>query len=363
MTRTFYSVIKLRDNLNSSLPNSRWISVSICLILLLGSACSLTRPAITQHLDELVVVKVKRDLGQVNIGHFAIVKEFYKHYDDEFDMLVIISNFPKSDDDRTDQLPSGKGVWYAGALYQVRNSTLGIGDEVFDRSRFMGSPQKLMGFLHLPYRGHLLWGPTLHELIHLWVGDEVIPSDFPTHWGFSSVHGQLGGFDREKLVELGHNEFTAGSWGEYANYGNSVPYAPLELYLAGWIPPDEVPEILVAENARWISRKPNEKWIFSAESWSRWSIERIIDRIGERNPSWREASRDFKMAVILVENKKYPVTDQHIKLVSQHIDLFTRKASIRNIPEFEYVYNFWEATRGHATIEAPRLQLYRISSD
>ena len=44
-----------------------------------------------------------------------------------------------------------------------------------------------------------------------------------SHWGISSVNGQLGGFDLSTLQELPGNWYTANRFGTYANGGNSIP--------------------------------------------------------------------------------------------------------------------------------------------
>ena len=57
------------------------------------------------------------------------------------------------------------------------------------------------------------------------------------HWGWTSVGGQLGGFEKSTLKNLAGDLYQANN-GEpgakhffgYANGGNSIPYADWELY-------------------------------------------------------------------------------------------------------------------------------------
>ena len=251
--------------------------------LVLSSACMSVRPVVTRHHDDMVVVRVETDLRNTNRLHRwttkvlrEICSEFYQHYQDVFDILLIVSNLSEPGESETEPQtrPERSGIWYSGAMFKISNSTRGIGMKTVDRSSSVGGSSKLKGVMHLPKRTYLMRGPSLHELMHLWVGDDVIPSTFQNHSGFSSVYGQLGGFEQQKLIELGDGRYAAGRWGTYANHGNSLPYAPLELYLAGWIAADEVPGILIAEDGEWVVENgvqqvsPEGHSMFSASGWS-----------------------------------------------------------------------------------------------
>ena len=325
----------------------------ICMI----SGCAyFEKPQITHQSDNLVGMHTSRTLeGNSEIGLLNILRRFYEHYSDVFDWIVIVSNVPleRQDMDR---------VGYWGIMYVLRNSTVGIGINVWDSGLF-GTGCRLKGILHLPANSLIMRGPTLHEIMHLWMNDiEVIPTVNEGHWGFSDVYGQLGGFKRSELKELGNNHYVAGDFGTNANYGNTVPYSALELYLAGWISASEVPDILVFEDGRWIYEEDAEEKvikedddgnrIFSGTVISNWSVERIIERLGERKPTTEQAQKEFKVATILIGNDKYPLTESDIKLVSRHVEMFSKTESIRSLEEFDQVYNFWEATGGMAKLDA-----------
>lgn len=68
--------------------------------------------------------------------------------------------------------------------------------------------------------------------------------------------GTLGecGFQREELISLGDGKYSSGNFSPHHAIV-SVPYSPLEMYLAGWIPPDDVPDIWVAEDGSWLMRE------------------------------------------------------------------------------------------------------------
>ncbi|MYD80047.1 MAG: hypothetical protein F4X44_05505 [Gammaproteobacteria bacterium] len=201
--------------------------LSGCLTILKTSQAE---AKITHHLDNLVVMETSRSLTKYDkMLNFEICKTFYKNYRDVFDVLLIISNVPR------DKFEDGE-VGYYGKMSLVRNDELGTGVGIFDYGDWYYSEEALRGVMHLPSRNFLGSGPTLHEFMHLWVLDrQVIPTVIEGHWGFGCVHGQLGGIDLKNLVELGEDRFAAGLFGLNANFGNSLPYAPLELNLAGWI--------------------------------------------------------------------------------------------------------------------------------
>ena len=301
--------------------------------------------------------------------NFEICKTFYKNYQDVFDVLFVISNVPRQ------KFVDGE-VGYYGVMAVVRNDELGTGVEIFDHGGWFYSQSTLRGVMHLPAKDLLGGGPSLHEFMHLWVLDrEVIPTVIEGHWGFSSVNGQLGGFDINKLVELDDGKYSAGLFGINANFGNSLPYAPLELYLAGWISADEVPDTWVAEDGEFqfvanpdnhVVKKqqtgPEGSPIFKATHVSTWSIEQIIGVLGERVPSFEDSQKAFRVAAVLVGSEEFPVTQNDIEFVRVQVELFSRKASLRESLGLN-TYNFWDATGGRASIEADGLQEFRLHSE
>ena len=322
---------------------------------------------ITHHLDNLVVMQTSRSLvKQDRLLNSEVCKTFYKNYQDVFDVIFIISNVPRHQFD-------GGEFGYYGAMGVVRNHESGTGAEIFDHGDWFYSRDTLRGFMHIPAQSLLLGGPSLHEFMHIWVHDrEVIPTVIESHWGFSSVHGQLGGFDIESLVELGEGKYSAGLFGINANGGNSLPYAPLELYLAGWISASEVPDIWVAEDGKFLYETdpdnpdvkrqqigPDGFPIFTATSVSTWSIEQIVEILGERIPNVEDSQREFRVATVLVGNEEFPVTEEDIEFVRNQVVLFSMKASLRESSGLK-THNFWDATGGRASIETDGLQEFRL---
>lgn len=157
-------------------------------------------------------------------------------------------------------------------------------------------------------------GPTLHEVAHHW-GVHLSPSFGFTggHWGYAGVGGQLGGFDPESLFcetpegarppcepdDDGATSYVVDSFGLVANGGDSVPYAPIELYLMGLVPAEEVPPIPVFEDVLEDTRLPDFRRVIRAQSLRTVTIDDIVDVHGPRAPAAPE-DRTFRGAFVLV---------------------------------------------------------------
>lgn len=161
----------------------------------------------------------------------------------------------------------------------------------------------------------------------------------------------LGG-DRYKVLS---------GFGTFANGGNSVPYSPIELYLAGLIPPDEVPNLWVAEDGEWLIENDaqvlsNDGWpIFTATKVRTITIEDIIAEHGERIPDWTIAQKDFQGAVVLLVDDDRPAKNWQVQEVSDHVSWFSHPDN-----DDSYLYNFYEATGGRATITMDGLSQFLL---
>ncbi|MYD46374.1 MAG: hypothetical protein F4W92_08490 [Gammaproteobacteria bacterium] len=312
---------------------------------------------ITHEFDEFVVMKTPHSLvDNVDIGYRHIARTLYRHYEDEFDWIVVIFNIS------AEQQQWRKSDVKARCVL-VRNSIAGDGAEDVDVGKLYGSPSRLKSVIVLPTKEPLIEGFILHELMHTWVDESsgtVLPTDYPGHWGFSSVNGKLGGFKKETLELVRDRVYAVGSFSPTGARLHDGGYGALELYLAGWIPKQEVPNILVAENVKW-PVKIRDEWIwtiqavegFEAERITTWTIDQIVDRIGERVPNASESQKHFRMATVVVENEDFPFKLDDIAYFQQQIDLFSRPESILHLNEIvRKFHNFWDATGGRATISA-----------
>ena len=295
--------------------------------------------------DNILAISVPEDLTEKNVYNGLpledYAREIYRWFADDFDYLIFLSNLSSIED--------FNGRVYYGIYRPVMNDTEGTGRGIFFDSG-PGSAGKLRGMLHFPYRAGLWRGPGLHELMHTWA-NHAVPTAVGVHWGFSSADGQLGGFDRDNLVELGAGRYRAGRFGTIANGGNSVPYSPIELYFAGLIPPEEVPDLWVAADGEWA-----DDGSFTASDVRNYSIEDIVAEHGRRVPASSTAQRHFRaMAVLLMDDRSISV--RQAEQLSEQVSAFSHPGD----DDDEYLYNYYEATGGRGTIAMDGLSQVRKS--
>ena len=308
---------------------------------------------VAQHDDRVVVMGLPGRLKTDPIDFEALARVFFNHYEDAFDYLMVLSNLSGYGDN--------EHYTYFGIHLSVRNAVEGTGKSRYSRNQELGSAGRLNAILHFPWNQALLYGPSLHEILHSWA-NYTIPTASGGHWGFSSANGQLGGFDRANLVDHGGGRYSAGDFGLVANSGNSVPYSPVELYFAGLIPPSEVPDLWVAEDGTGL-KDASDNWvyddagyqIFTASKVSTWSIERIVVEHGARIPDSSQSQRHFRAALVLAVDPLHPPRQSTLDELSAAVQRFTHAGSD------DYNFNFWEATGGRATLTMDGLSAYRRS--
>ena len=286
-------------------------------------------PIVLRPYDDRVTVVGAPEFLDYRYSLDALVKSFLQHYGDVVDYLLIVTDLP-SDDPR---------YYYSGRYVDLRNSVAGIGKRVFD-PRVYG--ERLKGFIHLTYFNSSDFPRTLaHEIMHAWA-NFIIDAGLP-HWGFSSANGVLGGFDPTQLVNLGAGRYTAGSFRPLG--ADRRPYSPMELYLAGLIPPEEVPDLWVANDGEWTGEyDASGNRIFTASDIETWSIDRVVDEKGVRTPSWLDSQKNFRVATILIVDDPARSWGTAREL-SEALRAFSMPG-----PDGSGSYNFWEATGGLATL-------------
>ena len=360
-------LVDVRENplsdvsINLHLPTLQGMGVRV-LVTVPPTVVTYTDPEI--YGDNVFVLPVTEDLAAGGLPLREYSARFFGYFNDEFDFLVFVPSL------RVDQLDPGA---FVGAFYSpVRNDVQGIGLESFFNGGW-GSSRKLQGVVFLSHgvvtefsRGlwdserlysNLIEGPLLHELTHRWANYLGIPARYSSHWGFSSANGVLGGFDIASLVDHGNGRYRSSSSFNPIGVSNK-PLSPIELYLAGFIPPDEVPDLWVSEDATPVAddwgplSDINENWVswdfrsFSASQVGTHTIEDIIAKHGPRVPDYSQAQRNFRAAVILLITEEHPATQWMLENLSGDASLF----SYAGEDEFDLWYNFYEATGGRATI-------------
>ena len=271
---------------------------------------------------------------------------FYEHFNDEFDFLIFYPNLD------LDGLEPGS---INGAFYRrVKNDVQGIGLETFSHNSSWGSAGKLQGVIFHNYDDPASFrGLLLHESMHRW-GNYVVPiTSYPygPHWGFSTSGGYLDCYDISNMIDHGDGKFSAP---DPFYFRSSEQYSPIELYLAGFIPPEEVPDFQVAEDGEWLLDEQGDPVkddkgykMFTASGFKTHTIEDIIAEHGPRVPGHLQAQKDFRAAVILLVSERYPATRERLERLSNDVTWFSRAGKDESGPP---VTNFYEATGGRGAI-------------
>lgn len=356
-----YSNPLSRESINTHIPALRNMVAAVDFSLQVSSQ--------QIYNDNVFVLPIAENLTAGNLPLSDYSAHFYEHFSDQFDFLIFIPNLTHYQMQRSD--------WANRNFYQgVYNDTKGIGKDSFFSSAY-GSAQRLQGVIWFSqttvdpfpddparvgytadgsiYQPHtkLYEGPFLYEVMHRWANYIVEPVG---HWTWNSANGILGGFDIATLVDHGGGRYSAdGSVPGYDGFsnggwrGNFIPYSPIELYLAGLIPPEEVPDLWVAgkncigvvdEDGYWDDKS------FITHQARTYTIEDIIAEHGPRIPDHTQSQKNFRAAVILLISEDYPTDTKMLDLLSEDVSFMSHAGYDQN----DEIYNFYEATGGRATI-------------
>ena len=262
-----------------------------------------------------------------------LIQDIYKKFEDDYDYVLLVLN----EDEKPPEVPYGVNRG-------VKNDNQGTGIDVFDYSVNYGSQGTLKNVIQLYYLNGLTNGPALHELMHNWA-NKAIPTTLSSHWGFTggSNKGQLGGFDQNTLVSNGGNSYSVGSFGEFANGGNSVPYTEFELYLMGMIPLTDVNPFDTFEGITLQEYSDDYKTMtFNAEIRTSYSPSSIESLLGKRIPSYQDSQKEFMMLMIVLTTSD--LTEEQWMIADESARIFSKNEAASR------PYNFWEATKGIGSI-------------
>nr|WP_298926681.1 hypothetical protein [uncultured Allomuricauda sp.] len=262
-----------------------------------------------------------------------VSNKVYEYFNDEYDFIIILNV--------EDSQPDGL---YFGLSTPAKNEIQGLGRNVWNNTAAFGSAGKLKTVIHMPRVEYIRNGPFLHEILHYWSNHGLIPTTAGGHWGYSSVGGQLGGFD--EIEDLGGNTYRGLVDGEVgfglvANGGNSVPYSNLELYAMGLINANELEAVTVAENPS----STSEFGVFTADAINVLTPEDIIAENGARVPSSENAQTEFNALVVVVSTDN--LSQDKIDTLNSNLENFAVKSDPND--SWGSLFNFWKATFGKAS--------------
>ncbi len=237
------------------------------------------------------------------IPRVTIAKEFFKTHKDEYDFLVIYSNFDF-------QMPDAEAAAY---YLTVKNDTTGIGQQIFDNSEMFGSSGKLQGTIDM---GNVLnmdtsllepgFETTLdilsHEVLHRWGAhvkfrdaagqiDTSLLGKNNDHWSFL--------LDTDGSLLYG-NDWQDNGDGTFTSIASGKYYSPLDMYLMGFYDKSQVPPMLLIDNADVDPARSSETGVTISGTPRYISIDDIIAAEGERIPGPSTSQKTFKSAFIFI---------------------------------------------------------------
>jgi hypothetical protein len=247
--------------------------------------------------------------GTVNSGpRKAIATEFFRTHKDEYDFLVVFSNFdfPMPDDGHAK-------AFYLG----VKNDTHNIGITEFNYAQAFGSTnEKLQGMVDMGNLRSLATDPmdpkfneTLyllsHELMHRWGAH----AKFRTADGNDSA--ALLGKDQDHwsfLLDSGGSLLYGNRWQDNGNgtFTSLAPqnemkiYSPLDLYLMGMIDKSKVPPMLLIDSPGIDPGRLPEAGVTISGTARTVTIDDIIAAMGQREPDTAASQKSFKTAFIYI---------------------------------------------------------------
>ena len=320
--------------------------------------------------NNVFVLPVAEDLARTwyDLPLEEYTARFHEYFNDEFDFIVFVGNV------RYDQLEpdTPHGAFYRG----VKNDVKGIGKLIFADALRWGSAEKLQGVIYInTYHVTEEWdvteewewsdfasGTLLHELMHRWANFVVPP--YP-HWGFISENCSMG-VDISTMIDHGDGRF---SQVQVPSFGQ---YCPIELYLAGFISPEDVPDFRVAVDGEWVTdgesndiiRDDNGNLVFTASGFETYTVDDIIAEYGPRVPDTSQAQKPFRAAVVLLVSTDYPAKRGTLDRLSYQVSWFSHPGE-RDYPHpFSlWYYNFYEATGGRGTITMDGLSEFLRDSE
>ena len=312
--------------------------------------------------DNVVVVRMSEELvDAVDDDYYA--HEFYREFSDEFDFVIFLMNF---------DCPCESGFPWGGIYVSASNDVEGIGKDVYSASGRLHFTKNLKGTIFVA-SNRLRAGLASHEILHAWGVSLKLPHRSGEafgggHWGFSSANGALGGYDRADLEDHGDGRYSAGWFGTGGNGG--LPWSPIELYLAGLIPPHEVPDLQVAIGAEWLVedgqpvRTEAGHPVFTADELALFTIDELIAVNGPRNPDHASSQRDFRAAVVLLTDVAHPAHEWQLARLSAEVDSFSYQGNVDRDPRHNQgvpVFNFFEETGGRGSISTGVLDALRAT--
>jgi hypothetical protein len=269
---------------------------------------------------------------------------FVDHYLENYDFIFFVTDHAL------------EGVPVAGKFEAINLQAVpGGGREVEIAAGGYKTTGRVKGLIGVPYREQY-YPPLSHETGHYWAAylDErfgfgaALGEHYGPHWGFSSVNGQLGGFDGSTLrcetpagatppactpLGSGRTRYIVGAFGANANGFRRQPFSPLELYLMGLSPVASVPaSFQLLTEAQIIPGTSTTEVVVEASGITTLPMADIVARHGPMQ-LLADADRHFTAAFVVVSAS--PASDAVLSAVATWAAAFGNREAIPDWDSFE----------------------------
>jgi hypothetical protein len=271
-------------------------------------------------------------------GNYEAFQKFYRVMPDDFDFTLLVPGMQ--------MLLPGSHAENTPYDVLVSNAVENIGVDIMDDSAKFGSAGRLKSMI---YHSFGMLDIFDHEVMHTWgagIGWSLGLLEHDgnqSHWNhMSDIAGQLGAFYFSSSGDVGRFVYNGeGTWHLVSNR-EVPPYSPLELYVMGLIPPEEVPPIHILE-----SPDLTDLDRITAASYQTITIEQIMAAEGgPRIPSSEEAQKDFSLAFIVTQDVPYnDAAYAFFSLLSYDLKSLDPPHAYGNLAPFHW------ATGGRATLD------------
>jgi len=240
--------------------------------------------------------------AQFNIEPRAVIaREFYRHYPDIYDFLVVFTSF---------DFNAGSALAFHHA---VRNDVTGLGPQktVFDNSFAYGSAGRLQGFIDMTALSTYTTDPFnpafdsvlqtfSHEFMHQWAAFvRFRDSDGSLSDGLRGRDGAHWSFLLNSDASLMYgNRWRDNGDGTYTSVGMRDNFSQLDLYLMGLAGRDEVAPMTLLVVPEVDAKRLPETGVTISATPKTVTIDDIIAAEGPRSPSVEDSQKDFRFAFI-----------------------------------------------------------------
>ena len=284
----------------------------------------LFHPKLVSVKNDIAVIAMdgnyNRDLpdGSVNVEpRTEIAKEFLRKHADNYDFIVVFSNFEYETKDAL--------AFHIG----VQNKVAGLGLPIYDNTGEFGSNGKLQGYIDMAAMSRYNLNPYssgfdkvlqvfAHEFLHQWAskvnvrGADGKPSDMllgrdGMHWSFL--------LDSGASVEYGHQWQDNGN-GTFTSVASRQFYSPLDLYLMGMLKKEEVPPFYIIDSPGTDKTRLPENGVTVNGTRRDLAIDDVIAVEGPRIPDADRAQKEFRLGFVLLTRSGDKVSDEELSALN-----------------------------------------------